>query len=154
RRTHRSPAPQPRRSRPQRERAGGPGRGGRSRSQRLGSRVMRRTLLDNSAWARLWRPSAPVPAERRTEGARAIEAGDVFVCLPLMLEAGYSARNAVEHDELLCELLALPWVDIDPEVERRALGAQGQLARAGHHRLSPADVLLATIASQHDLDVL
>ena len=81
-------------------------------------------------------------------------AGNVYVCLPFLLEAGYSARSGIEHDELLCELLSLPWVDIDGEVEQRAVDAQGQLAQAGHHRLSPADVLLATIADRHDLDVL
>lgn len=57
---------------------------------------MRRALLDDSAWARLRSPSA-VPAPRRAEVARAIEAGDVFVCLPFLLQAGYSARDAIEH---------------------------------------------------------
>ncbi len=53
-------------------------------------------------------------AERRRELAKAIDSGDIYVCLPFLLEAGYSARNALEHDELLCELLALPRVEIDP----------------------------------------
>ena len=115
--------------------------------------MIRRALLDNSAWARL-RPPSTVPAPRRAEVARAIEAGDIFVCVPFLLEAYYSARSAMEHDELRCELESLPLVHIDEEVEDRALEAQGQLARSGHHRLSPADVMIATMAHRFELDVL
>lgn len=60
----------------------------------------------------------------------------------------------MEHDELLCELEALPRVRIDDAVEERAIAAQGQLARCGHHRLSPADVMIATLADRFALDVL
>jgi predicted nucleic acid-binding protein len=52
------------------------------------------------------------------------------------------------------ELQALPWVVIDEEVERRALDAQGRLARTGHHRISPADVIIAALADHHELGVL
>ena len=114
---------------------------------------MRRALLDNSAWARLRSPSA-VPAPRRAEVARAIEAGDVFVCLPFLLEAGYSARDAIEHDELLCELESLPRLEIDAGAEVRTLDAQAQLARMGHHRLPPVDLMLAAVADRHQLDIL
>ena len=114
---------------------------------------MHRALLDNSAWARL-RPPSAVPAPRRTEVARAIEAGEVFVCMPFLLEAGYSARNAMEHDELLCELESLPRLEIDSEVEQRTLDAQAQLARLGYHRLPPVDLMLAAVAHRHQLDVL
>ncbi len=115
--------------------------------------MTRRLLLDNSAWARLRNPTT-LPRERRSEVARAIEAGDVFICLPFLLEAGYSARNAIDHDELFCELTAMPWAGVDAEVERRALEAQGQLARAGHHRLPPVDLLMAAVADRHELDLL
>jgi predicted nucleic acid-binding protein len=119
----------------------------------VGASVVRGALLDNSAWARL-RPPSIVSASRRTEVARAIEAGEIIVCVPFLLEACYSARNAMEHDELRRELEALPLVHIDEQVEQRALDAQGQLARSGHHRLSPADVLIATMADRFELDVL
>lgn len=119
----------------------------------MGASVVRRALVDSSAWSRMMPPSA-VPAGRRAEVGRAIEAGDLFVCGPFLLEAGYSARSAMEHDELLCELEALPHVDMDSVVERRALDAQAQLARAGHHRLPPVDLLLAALADRHQLDVL
>ena len=109
-------------------------------------------LLDNSAWVRLG--DAAVPDDRTTELAAALEAGGVAVCLPFLLEAGYSARNVRDHDGLMDELLALPYFHIDVDVERRALDAQRQLARIGHHRLPPVDLLVAAVADRHDLAVL
>lgn len=109
-------------------------------------------LLDNSAWVRLSDPG--LPAERVSEIADALEAGEIAGCLPFLLEAGYSARTARDHDRLLSELLSLPWFPTDEPVEQRALDAQRQLARAGHHRLPPVDVLIAAIADRHQLAVL
>ena len=77
-----------------------------------------------------------------------------MACLPFVLEAGYSARDAGEHAKLRGELLALPWASIDAAVERRTVDAQRQLARAGHHRLPPIDVLIAALADHHGLGVL
>ena len=71
-----------------------------------------------------------------------------------MLEAGYSARNADVHGELIEELLALPLVHIDEEVERRAIAAQRELARAGHHPLPPVDLMVAAVADRYELGVL
>lgn len=109
-------------------------------------------LLDNSAWARLG--EASLPADRKEEIAAALEAGRIGVCLPFLLEAGYSARNAEDHDELAEELLALPQVRIGEEVERRAVDAQRQLARVGHHRLPPVDLILAAIADRGGIGIL
>lgn len=77
-----------------------------------------------------------------------------MACLPFVLEAGYSARSTPSHDTLTSELLALPWASIDERVERRALDAQRQLARLGHHRLPPVEVLLAALADRHELGLL
>jgi predicted nucleic acid-binding protein len=107
-------------------------------------------LLDNSAWARL----GILGADRAGEIADALEAGEIGACLPFLLEAGYSARHAAGHAELMTELLALPQYEIDPQVEQRALDAQHQLARAGHHRLPPVDLLVAALADRHGLGVL
>jgi len=93
-------------------------------------------LLDNSAWARLDDPS--VPRDRVEEIASALEERRIAVCLPFLLEAGYSARHAAGHADLLEELLALPFLHIDETIERRAVDAQGQLARAAHHRIPPS----------------
>lgn len=109
-------------------------------------------LLDNSAWARLG--DRALTNERAGEIADALEAGQIAACLPFLFEAGYSARNAREHDQLLAELRALPHYGIDDTVEQRALDAQAQLARAGHHRLPPVDLLIAALADRHDLGVL
>ena len=109
-------------------------------------------LLDNSAWARLSHPS--VPQHRADEIADALEERRVAVCLPFLLEAGYSARDAGDHSELLEELPALPLLQIDEEVERRALDVQRQLALFGHHRLPPVDLILAAIADRHEVGVL
>jgi predicted nucleic acid-binding protein len=75
-------------------------------------------------------------------------------CLPFVLEAGYSARAAADHRELVDELLALPWAEIDQTVERRTVDAQRQLARTGHHRMPPVDLLLAALAERHQLGIL
>jgi predicted nucleic acid-binding protein len=109
-------------------------------------------LLDNSAWVRL--ADAALPAERAHGIAAALEAGRIAACLPFLLEAGYSARNAREHDQLLAELRSLPHYHLDDVVEERALDAQAQLARAGHHRLPPVDLLIAALADRHSLGVL
>jgi predicted nucleic acid-binding protein len=107
-------------------------------------------LLDNSAWVRL----ANLPDERAGEIADALESGRIATCLPFLLEAGYSARDHREHVELLDHLSALPRFPLDHDVERRALEAQRQLARLGHHRLPPVDLLVAAAADRHGLGVL
>lgn len=118
----------------------------------MGARVTVELLLDNSAFARL--ASSALHDRRAQEIADAIEQGAVGVCLPFVLEAGYSARSATDHDELLRELMALPILHIDTEVERRAVDAQRQLARAGHHRLPPVDLIIAALADRHGVGVL
>ena len=52
------------------------------------------------------------------------------------------------------ELLALPHFPIDELVERRAVDAQRELARVGHHRLPPVDLLVAALADRHELGIL
>ena len=109
-------------------------------------------LLDNSAWVRLG--DAALPANRADELADGLESGRIATCLPFLLEAGYSARTAHEHNQLLAELLSLPHYRFDEAAERRALDAQAQLARVGHHRLPPVDLLIAALADRHSLGVL
>ncbi len=54
----------------------------------------------------------------------------------------------------MAQLLALPRIAIDQDAEARALEAQGQLAAAGHHRIPPADVLIAAMADRAGLGIL
>ncbi len=109
-------------------------------------------LLDNSAWARLADPT--LDEHRVAEIADAFEAGLIAASLPFLLEAGYSARNAREHDDVLAELLSLPHFSIDELVEQRALDAERQLARAGQLRLPPVDLVLAALAAHHRIGIL
>jgi predicted nucleic acid-binding protein len=109
-------------------------------------------LLDNSAWVRLG--DAALPADRADEIADSLESGRIAACLPFLLEAGYSARDARDHDQLLTELLSLPRYHLDEAAEQRALDAQAQLARVGHHRLPPVDLLVAALADRHRVGVL
>jgi predicted nucleic acid-binding protein len=114
--------------------------------------VTRLLLLDNSAWARLGDPR--LPDERVEQIATALESGQIAVCLAFLLEAGYSARHAREHEQLIRDLQSLPRLAIDEDTERRALETQAQLARAGHHRLPPVDVIVAALADRHGAGVL
>lgn len=105
-------------------------------------------LIDNSAWSR-----------RRRLGARgqieaALEAGDIAVCLPFLLEAGYSARSGREHDSQIGGFQLLPRVELGPEIEQLALRAQSELAAIGHHRLAPNDLVLAACAHHSGHGVL
>jgi len=66
--------------------------------------------------------------------------------MPFLLEAGYSARSGREHEALVKDLGRLWRVEITADVERLALEAQSELARIGHHRLPPTDVVIAACA--------
>ncbi len=118
----------------------------------MGASVTAELLLDNSAWARL--DHASLPQDRADEIADLLEQGRIATCLPFLLEAGYSARSGPDHAALIDELLGLPQIHISDRVEARALDVQGQLARVGHHRLPPVDVILAAIADVHQLGIL
>jgi predicted nucleic acid-binding protein len=55
---------------------------------------------------------------------------------------------------MLDSLLDLPRLEIDSRAENRALAAQRQLARAGHHRVPPADLIIAALADLNQVAVL
>lgn len=109
-------------------------------------------LLDNSAWARLL--GGAVPHERAKTIATWMASGELAVCLPFLLEAGYSARSAADRKSLMARFAELPRVTTDGEVERAALQAQRELTEIGHHRLPPADVVIAACAHRAEAGVL
>lgn len=111
-----------------------------------------RLLLDNSAWTRL--RASNLQQRRRDELSAWARERRLIACLPFVLEVGYSARSASDHAYLMDELHALPRLLIDEEVEHRAIDAQGQLARAGHHRLAPPDLIIAATADVHGVGIL
>jgi predicted nucleic acid-binding protein len=75
-------------------------------------------------------------------------------CLPFLLEAGYSARSGSDRAAIMADLTRLPHVDIDGEIEQVAMQAQSELAEIGHHRLAPADVVIAACAHTAGMGVL
>lgn len=77
-----------------------------------------------------------------------VEQKRLGVCLPFLLEAGFSARSAAERRETMTRLEQLPHLSIDDEVERAALEAQRELTDVGHHRLSPTDLMIAACAAR------
>lgn len=91
---------------------------------------------------------------RRAELERFIVDGEIAVCLPFLLEAGYSARRSQAYPVLLERLLAMPRVYFDSAVEDLALDAQSQLARSAQHRVPPMDLLIAALADHHSLGLL
>jgi predicted nucleic acid-binding protein len=103
-------------------------------------------LLDNSAWSRLL--VGDLPGDREEAVLRWLEEGRLAVCLPFLLEAGYSARSAPDHGKLMRRLEQLPRLRVDEAVERMALDAQRELATVGHHRLAPTDLVVAACAHQ------
>lgn len=109
-------------------------------------------LLDNSAWARLL--GGVVSDDRAQTIAEWMDRGELAVCLPFLLEAGYSARSAADRQALMTRFGELPRVAIDSEVERISLQAQRELAEIGHHRLAPTDVLIAACAHRAEAGVL
>ncbi len=109
-------------------------------------------LLDNSAWSRI--VAAKLPADRAEAVAGWIEQRQLATCLPFLLEAGYSARSAADRKTMMSDLERLPRVAVDGGVESLALATQRELAEVGHHRLPPADVLIAACAHRADAGVL
>jgi predicted nucleic acid-binding protein len=109
-------------------------------------------LIDNSAWARLSSGRLdPIRAE--TVAAWIVEM-QVATCLPFLLEAGYSARSGAQRGAMMADLAVLPRVEVDAEIEAVALDAQRELADVGHHRLPPADVIIAACAHTAGMGVL
>lgn len=101
-------------------------------------------LLDHSAWSRLLADQAP--PDRENVVLDWIEEGRLATCLPFLLEAGFSAQDAAEHSEGMERLERLSHFPIDEAVERAAQQAQSDLARAGHHRMAPTDLMIAACA--------
>jgi predicted nucleic acid-binding protein len=95
-----------------------------------------------------------VPPERAAVIAMSMERGEIAICLPFLLEAGYSARSAADRQALMTSFAPLARVEIDREVEALALQAQRELAEVGHHRLAPMDVVIAACAHRSEAGVL
>jgi predicted nucleic acid-binding protein len=110
-------------------------------------------LLDNSAWSRV--VAGGLPADRAEAVAGWVEQRQLAICLPFLLEAGYSARANADYREMMDEFdLLFPHVEIVVSIEKRALLAQRELAARGQHRLAPIDVMIAACAHEVGAGVL
>ena len=110
-------------------------------------------LLDNSAWSRV--VAGGLPNDRAETVAGWLEQRQLAICLPFLLEAGYSARASADYQEMMDEFdLLFPRVELAVAMEDRALLAQRELAARGHHRLAPIDVMIAACAHETGADVL
>jgi predicted nucleic acid-binding protein len=109
-------------------------------------------LIDNSAWARL--ASERLDATRAETVAAWMGDLQLATCLPFLLEAGYSARSGHERSAMMVDLAKLPRVEIDKDIEAAALDAQRELADIAHHRVPPADVMIAACAHVAGMGVL
>lgn len=118
----------------------------------MGALLSAMLLIDSSAWVRIGKDD--LPDSRAMEIAEDFAMGRLAVCLPFLLETGFSAQKKDDYVFLHDDLAALPTFAIDTEVERRALTAQAQLARISHHRIPPSDVIIAAIADRHQIGVL
>jgi predicted nucleic acid-binding protein len=110
-------------------------------------------LLDNSAWSRV--VAGGLPTERAETVAGWLDQRQLAICLPFLLEAGYSARASADYQEMMDEFdLLFPRVEIAAAMEDRALLTQRELAVRGHHRLAPIVVMIAACAHEVGAGVL
>lgn len=109
-------------------------------------------LLDNSAWSRLL--VGTVSRARADAIADLMVERQLATSLPFLLEAGYSARSAADREGLMSRLAHLPRLLVDRSTESLALRAQQELAVVGHHRVAPADLVIAACAHQAEAGVL
>lgn len=102
-------------------------------------------LVDNSVIQRLAKPQV------RAAWDRLRERGDIATCLPTLLEAGYSARSAGDHQRLM-ELERSAKIVLPPQdaVLEIALGIQATLFAAGTGRsVGVSDLQIAATALHH-----
>lgn len=64
--------------------------------------------------------------------------GTLATCMPLLLEAGFSARSAPEHDAIMKRLRSWEVLAPLPGLEETAIRLQGALFRAGRGRAAGA----------------
>lgn len=84
-----------------------------------------------------------------------VEQRQLAICLPFLIEAGYSARASADYREMMDEFdLLFPRVEIAAAMEDRALLTQRELAARGHHRLAPIDTMIAACAHEVGAGVL
>lgn len=108
-------------------------------------------LIDKSALTRLG------GSDQRPEWDERIERGLVRIATVTLLEIGYSARSATDHQAALSEppIALMPVEYVTPAAEDRAIAVQRLLAGRGQHRApSLPDLIIAAVAEHTRLTVL
>lgn len=105
-------------------------------------------LIDTSVLTRLGEPSVRAAVEPLASIGRAARAGISD------LEIGYSARNAIEWDELVSALDAFGLVETTAEHIQRARQVQRMLAASSQRGRKIPDLLVAAAAEQAGYTVL
>jgi predicted nucleic acid-binding protein len=107
-------------------------------------------IADSSVWARAGHPALREP------WSTAMRAGAIAACSIVKLELLYSARDAADFTRLDAEIGELRDIPVTASVQRAALAAMRALADQGplHHRVPPADVLIAAAAQEAGIGVL
>lgn len=107
-------------------------------------------LVDTSAFSRV-----------RLETVRAVveplvQAGSVFTCAILDLEALYSAQSGQEYEKIAdYRNVVLKYIDTEQADLDRAQQIQAELASQGRHRgRSLPDLIISALAERHNLEVL
>jgi predicted nucleic acid-binding protein len=84
-----------------------------------------------------------------------LEADDIAMCAPVVLELLVSARARADYETLAADLLQLSFLPLDRRAEERALDAQAALAARGQHRgPTPVDLLIAAVAEVNGATLL
>jgi len=104
-------------------------------------------VADTSAW---WRALA-LPSELGSMLQQAVRDDRLWITPIVRMEILYSARTSAEHLALEAELDALRILRNDRAVANTAMSALSELAARsdGHHRIPPADALIAAAAAEH-----
>lgn len=106
-------------------------------------------LADTSAFGRLHKPGVAAAM------APLVAQGRVALCAPVAFELGFSARNTMDHTQIMERVTAFETVPVTDGDHQRALELQTLMARRGQHRaLSLVDSLVAAIAETRSLTVL
>jgi predicted nucleic acid-binding protein len=105
-------------------------------------------LADKSALARFAHPEVA----RRLRPL--LEEGLIATCAIIDLEVLFSARSLVDYEAVRAEREGLDDVPITPEVMRRSIDVQHELARRGQHRVPIPDLIIAAAAERAGLSLL
>lgn len=103
-------------------------------------------VVDNSVIQRLGQPAV------RRAWDTLVDSGEIATCLPIALEAGYSARNLEDHAQIVrfendgAKVMLAP----DREIVSLAITMQSALFRAGKGRaVGVSDLQIAATAVHH-----